>query len=93
MIEYKIGGNFYRGIPFEDFLSLNKKSPNVTISAEPEKVVAGSDFTRDPNDTDGWIDVYVRRLNPSIARRVLAHINHVFPREIEIIEAHQVVSV
>ncbi len=94
MITYKISGSFYRGIPFEDFSLEKNGRPKVTISAEPEKVVEGSDFTRDPKNVDGkWIDVYVRELNPSIAQRVLATLNNIATSEIQIIEAHQAVSV
>ncbi len=93
MVTYKITGSFYRGIPSEDFMPLNEGLPKVTISAEPEKVITGSDFTRDPEDIDDWVDVYVRELNPSIARRVLASINKVPIQEVEIIEAHQSLSV
>lgn len=70
---YEITMPLYLGVSWGDFVS--DEGPPVTITA-------GGRYARCTRSPDGWYDVLVPVLNPSVARLVLAFLNNISPDEI-----------
>lgn len=72
---YEITTPLHPGVAWGDFVS--DEGPPVTITA-------GGRYACCTKSPDGWYDVLVPVLNPSIARLVLAFLNNISPDDIAI---------
>ncbi|MBI2633468.1 MAG: hypothetical protein HYW78_03750 [Parcubacteria group bacterium] len=99
---YVIGGEFYSGMTWEDFICSSGDGPDVTIRSkdnyllEPvlyDMLCGKEEFVIVGEDKDGWYDAVAKVLNKSIAKKILGKINGCSPAHINIIEERNCISV
>lgn len=85
--EYFIAGYFYKDLPWEDFIPVNKKDPSIMITADTKS----DEMEINGPDKDNWYDAKVRTLTREIAIEVIKKITGV--DEVIITEKGQSLSV